>query len=204
MEEAVMFRSDGNHLEGLLHRQSEKGVIVTHPHPLYGGNMHNPVVHAILAAFRNNDFSTLRFNFRGVGKSQGHHDYGAGEVADARQALSFFSKQGIRQMVLAGYSFGAWVNATIPSQETSAIEMILVSPPVALMDFSAVSGIPSLKLVISGSRDDIAPVEPIRKMLPAWNADAAFEIIRGADHFYAGFTDKLTSLLHRHLNRSAT
>jgi alpha/beta superfamily hydrolase len=204
MEKPVTFRSGENLLEGRLQLQSERGVIVTHPHPLYGGNMHNPVVQAILAAFQQNDFATLRFNFRGVGKSQGRHAHGPGEAEDVLNALSFFSQQGIRQPFLAGYSFGAWVNATVCSQEIFVGELLMVSPPVALMDFSQISRIPSLVLVVSGSRDDIAPVERIRKMLPVWNADAPLEIINGADHFYAGHTKDVTNLIHRHLNRDFT
>jgi alpha/beta superfamily hydrolase len=204
MEKSVTFRSGENLLEGWLQLQSERGVIVTHPHPLYGGNMHNPVVQAIQAAFQRNDFSTLRFNFRGVGQSQGRHDYGPGEAEDALNALSFFSRQGIRQTFFAGYSFGAWVNATISSQETSVSGLVMISPPVALMDFSKISQIPCLTLVVTGSRDEIAPVERIRKMLSVWNAEAPLEIINGADHFYAGYTQVVTNVIHRHLNRDFT
>jgi alpha/beta superfamily hydrolase len=199
MEEKITFTSDEIKIEGLLEQISETGVIVTHPHPLYGGDMNNPVVKSITKAFQNNGFSTLRFNFRGVGASQGSYDDGIGELRDLYNAIIFLTERGTHKIYLAGYSFGAWVNAHISYNDATYAEMIMVSPPVALMDFTFLKNLAGLKLVVSGSRDKIAPAEQIKKMMPAWNPDATVEIIPGADHFYWEYLDELTALLDTYI-----
>jgi len=199
MEEKISFKSDGFQLQGLLHRAGKKGVVVTHAHPLYGGSMHNPVVQTITETFQHQGYTTLRFNFRGVGNSQGTYDEGAGEKRDVCQALACLAQMNFEKTCLAGYSFGAWVNAQIPPEEASAEETVMVSPPVALMDLEPIQKIPNLKLVVTGSRDDIAPAHMIRERLPSWNPASPFEIIAGADHFYSGYADSLTSTLMIHI-----
>lgn len=110
--EKVFFLSGGHRLEGLYTPGTdEKGVVVTHPHPLYGGDMNNPVVATVANAYRRRGYGTLRFNFRGVGLSKGHHDDGNGEQADVRAAAAWMAEKGMTCLHLAGYSFGAWVNA---------------------------------------------------------------------------------------------
>jgi len=96
---------------------------------------------------------------------------------------------------LAGYSVGAWVNAQIHPDDAPVTEMIMVSPPVAFMDFGPIQEIANLKLVITGSRDDIAPAHLIQERLPAWNPTTQFEIIPEADHFFSGYADILASTL---------
>lgn len=96
---------------------------------------------------------------------------------------------------LAGYSFGAWVNAQIHPDDAPVTEMIMVSPPVAFMDFEPIHEIANLKLIITGSRDDIAPAHMIQERLPAWNPTTQFEIIPEADHFFSGYADILASTL---------
>jgi alpha/beta superfamily hydrolase len=199
MEKRITYTSDGIEIEGLLNQVSDKGVIVTHPHPLYGGDMYNPVVNTIARAFNAHGFTALRFNFRGVGQSQGSYEDGIGERKDVHNAISFLLKMGIQTISLAGYSFGSWVNAGVSEDEPSVVEMIMVSPPVAMMDFSPSSKIPGLKLVVSGERDEIAPPEQIKKMVPAWNPDAMVEILPGTDHFYSGRLDSLATALNTYL-----
>jgi uncharacterized protein len=199
MEEKISFESDGFQLQGFLHRAGKKSVVVTHPHPLYGGSMHNPVVETITQTFQHQGYTTLRFNFRGVGDSQGTYDEGAGEKRDVCQARVYLAQMNFEKISLAGYSFGAWVNAQIPPEEAFAEEMVMVSPPVAFIDFEPIQKIPNLKLVITGSRDDIAPAHMIRERLPSWNPASPFEIIAGADHFYSGYTDSLASTLMTHI-----
>ena len=111
-------------------------------------------------------------------------------------ALSFLADMGMERIDLAGYSFGAWVNAHAAIQGDSVLEnMAMVSPPVGFMDFHAISAMKVLRFVITGSRDDIAPADAVKKMLPTWNPDARFEIVDGADHFYGGYLGQLESVL---------
>ena len=197
MVEKIKFLSENYEIEGLFNkRDKNKGVVITHPHPLYGGDMYNLVVETIVHVYNIKGYSTLKFNFRGVGKSQGQYDNGVGEQKDVLAALSFLADMGMGKIALAGYSFGAWVNAHAVIQEDIFVEnMMMVSPPVGFMDFNAINAMNLLKFVITGSRDDIAPVDAVKKMLPIWNPDARFEIIDGADHFYGGYLEQLESLL---------
>ncbi len=197
MVEKIKFLSENYEIEGLFNkRDKNKGVVITHPHPLYGGDMYNLVVETIVHVYNIKGYSTLKFNFRGVGKSQGQYDNGVGEQKDVLAALSFLADMGMEKIDLAGYSFGAWVNAHAVIQEDIFVEnMMMVSPPVGFMDFNAINAMNVLKFVITGSRDDIAPVDAVKKMLPIWNPNARFEIIDGADHFYGGYLEQLESVL---------
>jgi len=196
MEKTTTFISDGFEIEGRLTEDDQhKGVVITHPHPLYGGDMHNNVVDTVSRAYQKNGYTTLRFNFRGVGGSQGSYSDGVGEQEDVRAAVSYLAHIGARQIDLAGYSFGAWVNALAVNDGLKVDNMIMVSPPVAFIDFKSISNLSSLKLIVTGSRDDIAPAEMVEKLYPAWNPTAKFEVIGGADHFYGGYQDKLEAVL---------
>ena len=150
-EQRIFFTSNTIQIEGLIGLTSgDRGVVITHPHSLYGGSMHNNVVESLVRVYQRAGYSTLRFNFRGVGSSQGEYFYPA--------------VSGV-----AMYSFGAWVNAMMGASGDTFERMIMVSPPVAFLEFPSVQLSPQLELVIAGSRDQIAPVEFIRTLLPAWN-----------------------------------
>jgi hypothetical protein len=199
MEEIKKFKCDEFDLESLIYKGgSEKGIVITHPHPLYGGNMKNMVVETIAGVFQKKLFTTLRFNFRGVGESQGSYSGGAGEVRDVCCAIKLMRKMGIQKIYLAGYSFGAWVNARLSSMNCEKglfTKMVMVSPPVAFIDFGDIAFIDSLELVITGSQDDLAPPSQIQEMLSHWNSSAKLEIIKGADHFYSNFLEQLAWVL---------
>jgi len=196
MAEKITFLSDEYEIEGLLNQRGEKkGVVVTHPHPLYGGDMNNLVVESIVHVYHMKGYSTLKFNFRGVGRSQGTHDNGFGEQKDVLSALSFLADMGMDRIDLAGYSFGAWVNAHALQKDTLTKQMIMVSPPVGFMDFKSIVTMNTLKFVVTGNRDDIAPADVIEKMISTWNPNARFEIIDGADHFYGGYLEQLEAVL---------
>ena len=200
VEQQVYFRSGPLELEGLIHDvPGDKAVVITHPHPLFGGSMHNNVVESTISVYQQAGYATLRFNFRGVGQSQGEYDQGHGEQQDVKAALQHLAEREKKHIDLVGYSFGAWVNARLGVKEDTAQRMIMVSPPVAFLDFGSVRPNPLLELVVAGSRDQIAPVELIETMLPEWNPGARLEVIEGADHFYAGYTGELEHILADHL-----
>jgi len=195
-EEPVFFMSGTLQIQGLLQsRPGDKGVVITHPHPLYGGSMHNNVVESLVHAYQQAGYATLRFNFRGVGSSQGKYDHGQGEREDVKAALYYLAEQGKNVVDLAGYSFGVWVNVLTQPERDTVHRMVMVSPPVAFLDFGPPQSIPQLRLVVAGSRDEIAPPELIKTILPNWNSSARLEIIEGADHFYGRHTAKLESML---------
>ena len=185
-EKAITFKSKDLKLEGLLYTAGPEGVVITHPHPLYGGSLDNAVVEIVGRTFQELGFSTLRFNFRGVGSSQGAYDDGTGEADDARAALNYLEKRGIKKLYLAGYSFGAWINTKLSAHEIDAAPLIMISPPLAFMKFEDRLSLPNLKLVITGAKDEIAPEQMVRRQLAGWNPTARLDIISGADHFYSG------------------
>jgi alpha/beta superfamily hydrolase len=200
VEEPVHFEAINIKIEGLFRSMpGDKGVVITHPHPLYGGNMYNNVVESLVRIYQLAGYTTLRFNFRSVGSSEGEYDNGIGEQEDVKAALHYLTQRGKKVLDLAGYSFGSWVNALAISEVDTVDRMVMISPPVAFMDFKSVGLTPQIQLVVAGSRDQIAPPKLIGNMLPTWNPRAHFEIIDGADHFYLGYTGKLESLLTAYL-----
>ncbi len=197
-EQSVEFNSDKDIvIEGLISEGTTgRGVVITHPHPLYGGDMTNIVVETIRNAYQKTGHTTLRFNFRGMGKSTGSYDDGNGEQADVVAAFNFLKEKNMQAIDLAGYSFGSWVIAQMIDR-IAADSVLMVSPPATMMKFEPASAIPNLKLVITGSRDEYAPPDVVEKLVHTWNPDADFSIINGADHFFFGYTDKLTTILNK-------
>lgn len=204
MEEPVTIHCGNVRLEGMFRKtDSPKGVVVTHPHPLYGGNMHNPVVEQIIESFFEKGFSTLRFNFRGTGNSSGMFDNGVGETDDVRAALEFLKESGKEDLHLAGYSFGARMNATVVSSGMPAAgeikDHIMVSPPMGFMPFDDVDAMPATGLILTGSRDEIAPADKIQAAIERWQIQPRFEVIQGCDHFYSGCLKHLNRILSDYL-----
>ncbi len=196
MTENIRIHSDGIELEGLLNQNSkDKGVVITHPHPQYGGDMYNLVVSTIAEAYQKKAYTTLRFNFRGMGRSQGNFDNGVGEQTDVVSAVKYLSELGIDHVELAGYSFGAWVNAMATKKLGDIKQLILVSPPVDFLDFQSVDILEPLKLVTVGSNDEYASIDHLKNVVPTWNIKAKMEIVSGADHFYSGFTHDLENIV---------
>lgn len=192
METHVSFDSGGIVLEGLLERKpGMRGVIITHPHSLYGGDMHNVVVESAQKVYAMNGFTTLRFNFRGVGASGGVFDNGIGEGSDVLSAVQYCVDVGITILHLVGYSFGARVIGGIETLPPQIISESYIAPPVAFMDYSAVGKREKLQFVIVGDEDDFAPVDLVRSQLETWNADIDLVVIEGASHFFGPYTTQL-------------
>jgi alpha/beta superfamily hydrolase len=203
-EKRIFFDSGGLKIEGMVENiPGERGIVVAHPHSLYGGTMHNNVVRAVAHACREEGYSTLRFNFRGVEGSEGQFENGIGEQEDVKAALAYMSGIGKKTLDLAGYSFGAWVNALGLTKFQDAQRLIMVSPPVSVIDFSFLEYSPKIKLVICGSRDEFAEYKKVERMLPKWNEEAMFQVIQGADHFYSGYEQELIDIIGEFLSKSA-
>ncbi|HIC86123.1 MAG TPA: alpha/beta hydrolase [Desulfobacterales bacterium] len=202
-EKGVFIENDAYRLEGMLYEGEKKGVIVTHPHPLYGGNMNNNVVEAIVRAYQGANFTTLRFNFRGVGESEGRHEGGGGEQRDVEAAIRYLKNLGISELHLAGYSFGAWVNAMGIKRYTEVEVFVMISPPVAFLDYSTATHEPRIRFVITGSNDQIAPPHLVKDLVEKWNPRARFVIIKGCDHFYWGKEQELIKFLNEFVRGKA-
>lgn len=203
METKVTFTSEHLALEGMYNKLSENhGAIITHPHPLYGGEMSNPVVESLVTSFNKKRYTTLRFNFRGVGRSEGTYDEGIGEQEDILAAVVFLLDQGITSIYLVGYSFGAWVLAKIKKLPAEISGEIFISPPVALLPFEKDLTLPLLKLVITGEDDEIAPVEILENTVTDWNPACRFAIVDFADHFYYGCFKSLEKIVTDYLSNN--
>jgi len=199
MEKQITFQSQNLNIEGLIDIQDskEKAVVITHPHPQMGGDMYNNVVESIALSYHRKGYTTLRFNFRGAGNSQGNYNNGIGEQEDVHCALKYLSKMGIEKIDLAGYSFGTWINALLMQKpvEVNIKKLVMVAPPVAFLDFSSIIKIPHLQLIITGSHDEFAPPKLINQMMSDWNPQARLKIIQGADHFSYGIGDDINSCI---------
>jgi len=202
-EERIFLEAEGLKIEGLFENLGgEKGVVISHPHPLYGGSMHNNVVKAVAQAYREQGYSTLRFNFRGVGLSEGDYDNGNGEQKDVHAALRYLAKLEKTHIDLAGYSFGSWVNALGIDAFKEAERLIMVSPPVDFIDFKFLKFNPKIQLIICGTLDDIGGYRNVERMLPSWNDKVTFHVIESADHFYMGNEDEIKKIIGEFLRTS--
>lgn len=203
MEDTITVESGSLQLEGLYtHNSDGRSVVITHPHSLYGGDMYNSVVYMIHQTYLNAGYSTLRFNFRGVGKSEGEYNEGIGEQDDLEAAVDFLKLKGFSKIDLAGYSFGSWVGASLASRKELFRQVILVSPPVSFMDFSTISGISSLTLAVVGDRDEFADLGTLQTKMPEMNSSARLEVLSNTDHFYTGNLEKLSTKLASALDQT--
>ena len=188
---AVTIEGPAGPLEGLLQVREDHvpaiAAVVCHPHPLYGGTLHNKVVHRMASALFDLGAAVLRFNFRGAGKSAGHHDRGIGELEDARAALGFLSRRfpGARRWV-GGFSFGAWVAARLAASEPAIDRLILVAPPVSRSGFEVLRTSRVPKLIVQGTRDDLCPLEELEREYPTWAEPKQLIKIEGASHCFDG------------------
>jgi hypothetical protein len=190
-EVQVSFRSGDLTLEGLLANPdgNAPAAVVCHPHPMYGGSMYNNVVDAILAALWQAGYATLRFNFRGVGHSEGEHDGGPGEVDDAVAAIAYLLAQpGVRKdgAVMAGYSFGAMVAVNAGYERAEIARIVAVALPLAMADARIPDGASKPVLLVSGDSDSYSPVAGLQALKARIGGSARLEIVAGADHFFGG------------------
>ena len=190
-EEKVFIPSNGIQLEGLLSIQEASsfrgGVILCHPHPQYGGDMNHPVMTVSVEAATQEGFSTLRFNFRGVGESQGSYGEGVGERQDVKAVANYFCsrlKDDHPLLILLGYSFGAWVGFPIAIEDERFKGMVAVAPPLGVYDFGFLKGCKKKKLFIAGNQDSFCPPDLLEKWYQQLDEPKSLAFIPGADHFF--------------------
>ncbi len=172
-------------LEGLLSTVPQApaiGAVLCHPHPLYGGEMHNNVVSALAHAFQKENIATLRFNFRGVGHSEGAHDEGVAECQDVKAAVTaLLDRQAVSTVVVAGYSFGSMVGLRAGAEDDRVHSLIGVAFPLGVRDPSFLVNVTKPTLFISGDRDTYSPLPDLTELVS--KMPAQLETISGADHF---------------------
>lgn len=207
-DRAVVFPGETGDLEGVLRVPDGggpfPGVVMCHPHPQYGGSMQNNVVFALQKGAVEAGWATLRFNFRGVGKSGGRYDRGDGEQSDARSALAWLASQPEvvpSTLVLAGYSFGATV-ATKVAIAAGVKAIILVAPPIEHDpgELAPLFESPVPVLLLCGDRDPYCEVEALRAASDAIGAQAELHILPRVDHFWGGDEPEIVSRVRSFLS----
>jgi uncharacterized protein len=198
-EEKIHIKNGSLIIEGLLGKVSgEKGVVICHPHSLMGGSMYNNVVEAMQEAFATENYSTLRFNFRGVGGSTGVYDEGRGEKEDIFAACEYLKKLGATKLFFAGYSFGAWVGSKVLEENGNPFTAsICVSPPINYFHFNWDNLNNKIYLLVCGDCDQFCNLDVLIRKAQEINVPVV--TIRGADHFYLGKEKELTDILRQNM-----
>ena len=179
--------------------------LLLHPHPLYGGTMNNPIVMELYNIFDALGFSTFRFNFRGVGKSEGKFDNGLGELADAAAALDWVQRQNpnTNQCWVSGFSFGAVICMQLLMRRPEITRFVSVSPQPNLYDFNFLAPCPASGLIVHGKKDEIAPLDDVQKLAQKLQAQknitVEYEEVSGANHFYDNEIPKLKKIIQNYI-----
>jgi uncharacterized protein len=191
---SLFLHGPAGRLEALLNAGSGDAAfaaLVCHPHPVYGGTMHNKVVFHTMKALNHFGFPVLRFNFRGAGLSEGEHDHGRGELDDVRAALDWLGSEFHLPMFFAGFSFGSVVGMRVACPDTRVRALIGLGLPLAPIDdrgysFDFLQSCSKPKLFVSGSRDQYAPRPDLEHLIESLPQPRQLTMIENADHFFEG------------------
>jgi uncharacterized protein len=196
---SLFLNGPAGRLEALLNAgatNATHAAVVCHPHPLFGGTLHNKVVFHTMKALNSFGFPVLRFNFRGTGLSEGEHDYGKGEVEDVRTALDWLDAEYHLPLIFAGFSFGAAIGLHAACADSRVQGVIGVGVPVApvaaekedprVYSFEFLHNCSQPKLLVSGARDQFGPKSKLEALAAAVPEPKKLVIIEGADHFFEG------------------
>jgi uncharacterized protein len=200
-EEMITFPSGDVTLTGGLTRSAGVSgatplVIICHPHPQYGGSMYNNVVEGVMADIIPRGFSTLRFNFRGIGGSGGLSTGTLEDGRDVGAAVDFVSSlKDFTPIYLVGYSYGAWVGLYHAMSDERISAWAAVSPPVSMFDFSYLASTPVPKFFVAGDRDDFLNLGDLKSLVEKLDDPKELVVIPGADHFYGGYEAEVGSLV---------
>lgn len=209
----VIFNGPDGRLEGRYHhakRLNAPVALLLHPHPQYGGTMNNKVVYTLYQTFVRRGFSTLRFNFRGVGRSQGRFDNGQGELSDAASALDWMQTHNPNTTAcwIAGFSFGAWVGMQLMMRRPEIRGFISVAPPASLHDFSFLAPCPASGMILHGDKDEVIPQASVdklaQKLQKQKNIKIDYRVIEGSDHFFQDHIDDLNKHVNDYLDKVLT
>ncbi|MGE3538932.1 MAG: alpha/beta hydrolase [Candidatus Tectimicrobiota bacterium] len=203
MDTKVTFPSGDLVLEGRLwtsESRQDLGVVLCHPHPLHGGNLHNNVIAGVAETLWQHDVTTLRFNFRGTGASTGTHGGGETEGADVQAAVQYLlQSQAVDRLVLIGYSFGAGVGLLTGATEPQVSALVGIAPPVARRDFSLLHTCSKAKLFIVGDHDHVCPLPTLEALIAQCAAPTSMTLIPGANHFFLGREKEIAEAVVRFL-----
>jgi alpha/beta superfamily hydrolase len=190
--ESRTFFLDGpvGRLEAILWKPAaptSMAALVCHPHPLFGGTMHNKVVYQVAKSLDALGLPVLRFNFRGAGMSAGEHDRGRGEQGDVKVALDFLAGEfQDMPLVVAGFSFGCWVGSRVGCVDERVKELIGLGTPVTSTDFSFLRNCEKPKLFVHGANDQFGEIGKVKALVESLPGENRLVVIQGAEHFFGG------------------
>jgi alpha/beta superfamily hydrolase len=200
--ESFFLDGEAGRLEALLNLgapDAEYACVVCHPHPLFGGTMHNKVVFHAMKALNAFGYPVLRFNFRGTGTSAGEHDYGRGEIADTKVALDYVAERFSLPIIFAGFSFGAAIGlrAAVPHTRVDALAAIglPINADGREYTYELLRESEQPKLFLSGSLDEFASPAQLKKVFASAADPKRLILIPEADHFFAGHLDQMRTAL---------
>jgi len=205
----VIFNGPDGRLEGRYHDgpgSKAPIAILLHPHPLQGGNMNSRVVFETFQVFTRRGFSTLRFNFRGVGRSQGSYDDGQGELSDAAAALDWLqiANPDAAQCWIGGFSFGAWICMQLLMRRPEIDSFIAIAPPANRYDFAFLAPCPASGMIIHGGADKVVPAESVvalsERLASQKRITINRHVIPNANHFFHEKIDLLTAAMGQYVD----
>ena len=170
--------------------------LVCHPHPLFGGTMHNKVAYQAAKSLDALGLPVLRFNFRGTGKSEGKHDRGEGERGDVRAALDFLAAEFPNvPLLVAGFSFGCWVGLRAGCEDARVTSLIGLGAPVNNADFSYLARCEKPKLFVHGANDIYGAVDKVKSLVASLPGENKLVVVEEADHFFVGKLDQVNAAI---------
>jgi alpha/beta superfamily hydrolase len=181
--------------------------LILHPHPKAGGQMNNPIAVQLFRLFMKRGFATLRFNFRGVGRSQGEFDSGVGELADAATALDWLQANNptASQCWVAGYQFGAWIGMQLLMRRPETDGFISVTPPTNMYDFSFLAPCPASGLILHGSNDAVTPPVEVERVVSKLRTQKGividYDLVDGANHYWTEHVDDVEKRVGAYLDK---
>jgi alpha/beta superfamily hydrolase len=206
----VIFNGPAGRIEGRFQPAKIKNApiaLILHPHPQFGGTMNNPIAYQLFYLFAKRGFAVLRFNFRGVGRSQGEFDHGAGELSDAAAALDWVQTvhPDGKTCWIAGFSFGAWIGMQLLMRRPEVEGFISVAPPANLFDFSFLAPCPSSGLIVHGDVDKVVPAKDAQALVDKLKTQKGItieqQVIEGANHFFENRIDQLTATCDAYIEK---
>ncbi|MCL2473576.1 MAG: alpha/beta hydrolase [Alphaproteobacteria bacterium] len=207
----VFFSGSAGRLEGRYNPGKSPDspiALILHPYPQHGGTMNNKVVYTMYSAFVEKGFATLRFNFRGVGKSQGCYDRGEGELSDAASAIDWLQAMNpnTRNVWIAGFSFGAWIALQLLMRRPEVDSFVAVSPPTNMLDFNFLTPCPVSGQIIHGGMDDIVPEPFVSKMVHKLSSQKGinidYKVIPTATHFFTENLFDISNCMRSYLEQA--
>ncbi|MBY0510353.1 MAG: alpha/beta hydrolase [Rhodospirillaceae bacterium] len=205
----VIFTGPEGRLEGRYHHSETPRApiaVILHPHPQHGGTMNNKVVYNLYYVFVKKGFSVVRFNFRGVGRSQGDFDNGQGELSDAASALDWLQSVNANASScwVAGFSFGAWIGMQLLMRRPEIEGFVSIAPPANMYDFSFLAPCPSSGLILQGTEDDVVPEPSVEKLANKLkmqkNITIDYQLVKGANHFFKDHMDHLVTSVNNYVD----